>query len=92
VNQLRTAGLVNLEIKTGNEDPTQYLLKIPGVKDVQLKTDGPWRQGSIRIEANSDLREEIFKLAVERKWIIRELSKERATLEDVFVELTHTES
>jgi ABC-2 type transport system ATP-binding protein len=91
VNQLRTAGLVNLEIKTGNEDPTQYLLKIPGVKDVQLKTDGPWRKCSIRIEANSDLREEIFSLAVERKWIIRELSKERATLEDVFVELTHTE-
>jgi ABC-2 type transport system ATP-binding protein len=83
---------VNLEIKTGNEDPTQYLSKIPGVKDVQLKTDGPWRKGSIRIEANSDLREEIFNLAVERKWIIRELSKERATLEDVFVELTHTES
>jgi len=91
VNQLRTAGLVNLEIKTGSEDPTQYLLKIPGVKDVQLKTDGLWRKGSIRIEANSDLREEIFNLAVERKWIIRELSKERATLEDVFVELTHTE-
>src|SRR6516225_12196386 len=81
VNQLRTAGLVNLEIKTGSEDPTQYLLKIPGVKDVQLKTDGPWRKGSVRIEANSDLREEIFSLAVERKWIIRELSKERATLE-----------
>jgi ABC-2 type transport system ATP-binding protein len=92
VNQLRTAGLVNLEVKTGAEDPTQYLLKIPGVKEVQLETDGQWRKGWIRIEANSDLREEIFGLAVERKWIIRELSKERATLEDVFVELTHTES
>jgi ABC-2 type transport system ATP-binding protein len=92
VNQLRTAGLVNLEVKTGAEDPIQYLLKIPGVKEVQLETDGVWRKGWIRIEANSDLREEIFGLAVERRWIIRELSKERATLEDVFVELTHTES
>jgi ABC-2 type transport system ATP-binding protein len=92
VNQLRTAGLVNLEVKTGTEDPTEYLLKIPGVKEVQLETNGVWRKGWIRIEANSDLREEIFGLAVERKWIIRELSKERATLEDVFVELTHTES
>jgi ABC-2 type transport system ATP-binding protein len=92
VNQLRTAGLVNLEVKTGSEDPTEYLLKIPGVKEVQLETNGVWRKGWIRIEANSDLREEIFGLAVERKWIIRELSKERATLEDVFVELTHTES
>jgi ABC-2 type transport system ATP-binding protein len=68
------------------------LFKIPGVKEVQLETNGVWRKGWIRIEANSDLREEIFGLAVERKWIIRELSKERATLEDVFVELTHTES
>ena len=92
VNQLRTAGLVNLEVKTGTEDPTEYLLKIPGVKEVQLEINGVWRKGWIRIEANSDLREEIFGLAVERKWIIRELSKERATLEDVFVELTHTES
>src|SRR6202047_3720680 len=92
VNQRRTAGLVNLEVKTGAEDPIQYLLKIPGVKEVQLETDGVWRKGWIRIEANSDLREEIFGLAVERKWIIRELSKERATLEDVFVELTHSES
>jgi ABC-2 type transport system ATP-binding protein len=92
VNQLRTAGLVNLEVKTGTEDPTEYLLKIPGVKEVQLETNGVWRKGWIRIEANSDLREEIFGLAVERKWIIRELSKVRATLEDVFVELTHTES
>ena len=91
VNQLRTAGLVNLEIKTGNGDPTPYLLKIPGVKEVQLATDGPWRKGWVRIEANSDLREEIFALAVEQKWVIRELSKERATLEDVFVELTHAE-
>lgn len=92
VNKLRTAGLVNLEVKTGSEDPTEYLLKIPGVKEVQLETNGVWRKGWIRIEANSDLREEIFGLAVERKWVIRELSKERATLEDVFVELTHTES
>lgn len=92
VNQLRTAGLVNLEVKTGAEDPIPYLLKIPGVKEVQLENDGVWRKGWIRIEANSDLREEIFGLAVERRWVIRELSKERATLEDVFVELTHTES
>ena len=92
VNQLRTSGLVNLEVKTGKDNPTQYLLNIPGVKDVQLETEGPWSKGWIRIEANSDLREEIFTLAVERKWVIRELSKERATLEDVFVELTHVET
>jgi hypothetical protein len=46
----------------------------------------------IRVEANSDLREDIFRLAVERRWTIRELTQERATLEDVFVELTHADN
>jgi hypothetical protein len=46
----------------------------------------------IRVEANSDLREDVFRLAVERRWTIRELTQDRPTLEDVFVELTHTDN
>lgn len=45
----------------------------------------------LRIEAGSDPREEIFRLAVNRKWKLRELARRRATLEDVFVEITHAE-
>jgi len=36
-----------------------------------------------------DVRAEIFQLATARHWTVRELSQRRATLEDVFVEITH---
>ena len=89
VNQLRTSGLLRLEVKSGSEDPVPHLEEIAGVREVRAVSKGEWRCFEIRIEANSDPREQIFQLAVGRKWVIRELSKERATLEDAFVELTH---
>jgi ABC-2 type transport system ATP-binding protein len=91
VNQLRTSGLLRLEIKCGMEDPVSHLSAVPGVREVRAVSDGEWRSFEIRVEANSDPREQIFQLAVGRQWVIRELSKERATLEDAFVELTHTD-
>jgi ABC-2 type transport system ATP-binding protein len=91
VNQLRTSGLLRLEVKSGPEDPIPHLTEISGVREVRPVSDGEWLCFEIRIEANSDPREQIFQLAVRRQWVIRELSKERATLEDAFVELTHTD-
>jgi ABC-type uncharacterized transport system ATPase subunit len=44
------------------------------------------------VEANTDLREEIFRLAVARNWSVRELTQDKPTLEDVFVELTHADN
>src|SRR5215213_2155189 len=39
-------------------------------------------------KAGIDVREEVFRAAVERGWVLLELARERATLEDVFVRLT----
>jgi ABC-2 type transport system ATP-binding protein len=78
-------------VKSGSEDPVLHLTEISGVREVRPVSNGEWRCFEIRIEANSDPREQIFQLAVRRQWVIRELSKERATLEDAFVELTHTD-
>lgn len=91
VGQIRTSGTVKVQAKTGGDDPVQMIEKIPGVKSVSANMDDGWQQCSIRVEANSDLRETIFRLAVERHWVIRELTQERATLEDVFVELTQAD-
>jgi len=91
VNQLRTSGLLRLEVKCGAEDPVSHLTEVSGVREVRALSNGEWRSFEIRVEANSDPREQIFHLAVGRNWVIRELSKERATLEDAFVELTHTD-
>jgi hypothetical protein len=40
---------------------------------------------------DADPREAVFRLAVEKGWVLLGLSAERATLEDVFVRLTTRE-
>ncbi|MBV9390659.1 MAG: ATP-binding cassette domain-containing protein [Verrucomicrobia bacterium] len=91
VRQIRTSGKVNLEAKMNGDNPIEWLARIPGVKEVQCTSSEGWQQCAILVEADSDLREEIFQVAVQRRWIIRELTKQKATLEDAFVELTHAD-
>ena len=57
---------------------------------VQGQTDGV---GAFDVETGdgTDVREAIFRLAVERQWALRELSQAQASLEEVFVHLTTQE-
>jgi ABC-2 type transport system ATP-binding protein len=89
--QLRGAGGIRLEAKTGSDDGVAELQKITGVKDVTVEEDGEWRRFLVRADANADLREEVYRLTADRKWRVRELTQRGATLEDVFVEMTHAD-
>ena len=91
VGKIRQAGGVVVEAKTGNDNGAEELKKISGVRDVVSNGDGGWKTFSLRVESGVDVREEIFRLAKARHWILRELSQRRATLEDVFVEITHSD-
>ncbi len=91
LGQMRTATGVVLEAKTGNDNGIEELKKIAGVKDVSLTTDEDWQIFSLRAEAGADVRPEVFRLASQRHWAVRELTQRRATLEDVFVEITHAD-
>ena len=91
LNQIRTASGVLLEAKTGSDNGAEELKRIPGVKDVRVSRDGDWQVFSLRADAEADVRPEVFRLASDRRWTVRELSQRRATLEDVFVEITHAE-
>jgi ABC-2 type transport system ATP-binding protein len=92
LSQIRTAGGVFLEAKTGSDDGAEELKKIAGVRDVTASADGEWQIFALRVEAHTDVREEIFRLATARHWTVRELSQRKATLEDVFVEITHPDA
>jgi ABC-2 type transport system ATP-binding protein len=89
LGQIRQAGGVLVEAKTGNDNGAEELKKISGVRDVTMDGDGDWKVFSLRVESGVDVREEVFRLAAARRWSVRELTQRRATLEDVFVELTH---
>jgi ABC-2 type transport system ATP-binding protein len=62
--------------------------KLPGVVAVQeTPSDGETR---VRVEClpEADLVEDIYHLAVARGWVLRELTRDVASLEDIFVRLT----
>ena len=92
LHEIRTAGGVVLEAKVTNDNGAEELKKIAGVRDVTTTTDGEWQRFSLRVESGADLREEVFRLAADRRWSVRELTQRRATLEDVFVEITHADN
>src|SRR6188472_897165 len=89
LGKIRQAGGVELEARVGADDAGTQLKKIAGVRDVSESEDDGWKKFSLRVESGTDVREEVFRLAVERHWTVRELTQHRGTLEDVFVELTH---
>ena len=89
VHAMRAAGGFRVEAKIGTDDGVAELTRLGGVKDVTAESDGDWSVLTLRTEAGADPGEEILRLATDRRWVVRELSQRRATLEDVFVELTH---
>jgi ABC-2 type transport system ATP-binding protein len=91
LSQIRQAGRLVVEAKIGSDDGIEQLKTISGIRDVTMETDGDWRVFALRVESGVDVREEVFRLASDRHWILRELTQRRATLEDVFVEITHTD-
>jgi ABC-2 type transport system ATP-binding protein len=62
---------------------------LPGVQAVEANGDGRLR---IVVAPATDPTDAILRLAVERDWGLREITPERASLEQIFVELTTEES
>jgi ABC-2 type transport system ATP-binding protein len=88
----RAAGSMTIEAKVGSDNAADALSRLSGVKDVSIERNGDYSTFHLRLEANADPGEDIMRLAVEKHWPVRELSRKRASLEDVFVELTHADS
>ena len=87
----RAAGSLRIEAKTDGANSRDALLGLPGVREVTEEKDGDYSVFNLRLEANADLADAVMNLAVFRRWSVRELTRRRATLEDVFVELTHSD-
>jgi ABC-2 type transport system ATP-binding protein len=80
--------VVQIELKGTNGDPLGALTSLPGVANVRDLGDSRFR---VEHTADNDPREAIFKLAVDRGWVLTTLVAEKASLEDVFVRLTTRE-
>ena len=87
----RALGAMRVEARVPMAAGVEALRTVPGVKDVTAEAEGEWSIFQLRLDANADPGEEISKLAREKGWDVREMTRRRATLEDVFVELTHSD-
>jgi ABC-2 type transport system ATP-binding protein len=77
---------VRVMLKDASGGAAEALSQIPGVLGVKATDAGAF---VLDCERGADPREEVFRTAVERGWVILELARERgATLEDLFVRLT----
>ena len=79
---------VLVELRGTGEGAPEALGRVPGVVGVEPRGDGLF---ALEHRADVDPREAVFRLAVDRGWVLVGLSREQATLEDVFVRLTTTD-
>jgi ABC-2 type transport system ATP-binding protein len=61
------------------------------VEKVDAEASGEWVQVRITSREDTDLRPDLFQLAVREQWVVRELRADPHTLEDVFAALTREE-
>lgn len=86
---MRAAGRIHVEIHADPDVLAGAVGRLEHVKKVtpELLDDG-WTRLLVWVEAGTDVREHIARLAVQHGWPLRSLHRQVATLEDVFVELT----
>jgi ABC-2 type transport system ATP-binding protein len=91
-SMLRATGDATLEAKVSNAEAAMAeIKKIEGVKAAQVIEEDGWTRFAMTVEPGADPREAVHRLAVEKGWPVRELTRRRATLEDVFAEVTHAD-
>ncbi len=88
--KLAGAPVVHVTIR-GSVPAREALRGLAGVVSVDVDETPEETRARIVCLQGSDPREEIFRAAVAAGWVLRELSREAMTLEDVFVRLTRQE-
>jgi ABC-2 type transport system ATP-binding protein len=80
---------IRVELRGADAAAREGLGRLPGVVAVEARSAGVF---SVEHHADADPREAVFRLAVDRGWVLVGLTPERASLEDVFVRLTTADS
>jgi ABC-2 type transport system ATP-binding protein len=83
----RVTGESNIivELKAPEAEAAAAVRQIAGVREARGESKSGWTR--LTVSAASDVREEIFKLAAQKSWSVRELRRDIATLEDFFVKV-----
>ncbi|MGQ9834391.1 MAG: ATP-binding cassette domain-containing protein [Thermoanaerobaculaceae bacterium] len=80
--------LVTVELEGANSSAGEAFAALPGVEKVEKIGENRWQ---LAVSDGRDTRVRVFRLAVERGWLLAELSQSVPSLEDVFLRLTTRE-
>ncbi|HEU6447122.1 MAG TPA: ABC transporter ATP-binding protein [Verrucomicrobiae bacterium] len=89
--QRRMAGgsQIVAEIAASEAELNGFFGELPGVQNFNVSaSEGEFQRCAITPHDGYDLRPMIFTLARERGWVLRELTRSRHTLEDIYVQIT----
>ena len=81
-------GISRYTVEAAGDGVAEALQRLPGVADHAAEAVNGRIRVHLETTGEQELRPEIFRLATERGWVLWELHRERATLEQVFRELT----
>ncbi|MEI6084772.1 MAG: ABC transporter ATP-binding protein [Verrucomicrobiota bacterium] len=92
VKTLHAGGLINVEVRGPGTDVQAAMRKVEGVESFECRVgeDG-FVTVSVNPVAGADPREAIYKLVAASGWTLRELSRKRTSLEDIFVQVMREE-
>jgi ABC-2 type transport system ATP-binding protein len=89
---LHAGGLIQVEVRGPGSEVQVKLRAIEGVESIstRLLEDGCVRV-AVTPKPGEDPRERIYQAVAANGWTLRELTRARTTLEDIFVQITHEE-
>src|SRR5271163_4562503 len=77
------------EIAAGAAELNEVFSQLPGVENFNVSaSEGEFQRCALTPRDGHDLRPAIFSLARERGWTLRELTRSRHSLEDIYVQVT----
>jgi ABC-2 type transport system ATP-binding protein len=85
-------GLSTYVVEAEGEGVGPVLGLLPGVRSQEEERVEGRSRVRLSVEGDGELRPQIFRLAAEKGWVLWELHKERASLEQLFQELTSSEA
>lgn len=90
LRRMKGAARITAEIKAPRIEIEQELAAWNDVDQITCETDGAWQILGLSASSAVPVRERIHELAIRRGWMLRELHREGARLEDLFVALTQS--
>jgi gliding motility-associated transport system ATP-binding protein len=83
------SGQIVAEIAAGAAELNEIFSQLPGLEHFDVSaSEGEFQRCALTPRDGIDLRPHIFMLALERGWVLRELTRSRHSLEDIYVQVT----